>query len=280
MRQACAWLAIVAWAAVPGAAQIARPQLGYVLDSDGALRPVMGIAAAAALGDPAAENVSSFACSAKFCLVKTDAALAGFFPGAATAQTVAAPAGPALIAIDRSESGAAWVYFPSTQQMVRWQEGVLASVDFAPDGQILSVRAARGGFDYAVARDPAQISAANTWMEHFSASDGSVTVIGPAISDAAEDASHVPALMLADGGVLAALADQIVLIRGDGQELSFPLAGARAFYASGKGYVEVIAPSGMWILRTDPGQEELSMLPGTLGFARPGRENPAREKNP
>src|SRR5262245_11443786 len=110
-RWRAAFLAALAWAALPLPAQIARPQLGYVIDPPVAERPVIGIAGAASLRDPALDNAvgraSSFACTAKLCLAKTDDALIAFAPANAAGSPgsdslMATPAlpGPALIAID------------------------------------------------------------------------------------------------------------------------------------------------------------------------------------
>jgi len=255
---------------LPVAAQIARPQLGYVVDAGGALRPVIGIAAAASLGDSALDHASSFACGAKICLAKTDTALVPFAPANAagvpstvSAQSTPALAGPALIAIDDRADAQAWIYFADSRQMALWQDGALNMVDFAPGGEILSLRAAADGFDYAVARDfgPENLRrrAVNAWIEHYSPSDGSITVVGPAI---AASPFATTAAMLIDGGVLAATSGELILARPDGQQMTFPLLGAQAFYSAGQGYVEIVAADGLWILRTDPGNEQLSMLPG------------------
>jgi hypothetical protein len=69
-------------------------------------------------------------------------------------------------------------------------------------------------------------------------------------------------VMLLDNGILFSSSDQVTLLRPNGQELAFPLAGAKTFMAAGDSYVEIIASGGMWILRTDPGKEQLSLLPG------------------
>jgi hypothetical protein len=154
-------------------------------------------------------------------------------------------------------------------------------LDFGPDGEVLSLRAASDGFDYVVVRDRSRgiaragsISngdlrrgAARAWVEHYSASDGGITVTG-AIA-AGSVASGAPfagptAVMLFDGGVLTATAGQLILTRPDGQQMEFPLDGARAFFQAAKGVVEIVAAEGLWILRTDLGSEQLALLPGAF----------------
>jgi len=298
-------LAMLILAAGAGWLQIARPQPGYMLDSEGVLRPVLGVPAAAALGDPAAQSVSSFACTSRVCLVKSDGtaasgpALISFAPGGSVLDSeagtsIVAPSGPAIIAMDsHSSSGVAWIFFQGIDRFARWENGLLTSIDFAPGGKILSLRAAPGGFDYAISRDPFGISAASIWIEHYSPSDGSITVVGPAVSSAiassspgTESANVDFALMLCRDGVLLVLPDQVLLNRSDGTQLTFPfpslLSGPVALYAAGKGYIEIAAKDASWILRTDPGKEELAMLPGAASSvsSRPARPAPRPEKVP
>ena len=267
------FIASLSLAAVPMTGQIVRPQLGYVMDSGGGLRPVIGVAAAASLGDSALDNAVSFACSAKLCLAKTDAALIPFAPanaaGALTAPAESTPslAGPALIAIDDQAGGRAWIYFTQWRQAALWRNGTLTMIDFDPGGSVLSLRAAADGFDYAVARYPSQGKfrrrAAPVWIEHYSASDGSITVVAPAATGATfADPFAVTGVMLLEGGVLWGTSGELILTRPDGDRVEFPLPGARAFFNAGKGYLEVVAAEGLWILRTDPGSEQLALLPG------------------
>jgi len=187
--------------AVAGWAQIERPQLGLMLDADGALRPVYGAAASATLGDPVLTGVLSFGCSARLCLLKTDTAII-----ASDGTSAAAPAGTAIFAMD---GASAYVYFPESEQWARWHDGQLEWIDFAPDEAV---------------------------------STGTV--------------------MQLEDGALTATADHIALVRGDGSELDFEVANVQQFFAMGKGYVQVVAKTGLWILRVEPGREQIFLLPG------------------
>jgi len=245
-----------------------------MLDSGGLLRPVFGIAASATLGYPAGypalASTASFACSSTLCLAKTDVAVVAFVPSApGNGQSVAvstplppsvtscACPGPALIALDPVgvADGGAWIYFQALRRLTRWQNGVLNVIDFAPGGEVLSLRATTDGFDYAIVRDSFGRRATTVWIEHYSASDASVAVV--------DSMDAIGPVMLLDQGILLSSSDQVTLRRPNGQELAFPLAGAKTFMAAGDSYVEIIASGGMWILRTDPGKEQLSLLPGT-----------------
>jgi hypothetical protein len=255
MRLVVALVALFSVAALPVRAQIERPRLGFVLDSSGALRPVLGEASSATLGDPLRDPAGgpalSFACSSQLCLIKTDAAVVAFRPDRPdAAPSVAAPPGPALIALD---DRGAWIYFQAGGQLAWWHDGLLDFADFAGDGALLSLRATVGGFDYTVARD------GGTWTEHYSSSDGAIAVVDWA---AVNSTSAAPAAMLFDGGILLSSMDHVTLRRPDGREMAYPLAGDKKFHAAGNGYIEIVAPGSSWILRTDFGREQLFLLPG------------------
>lgn len=80
----------VAW----GQSGIGRPQLGEMLDQRGSLRRVFGVTGSFTVDEPRAARVLSTTCSRALCVAKTDSAiLLGH-------TTMAAPSGPALIAVD------------------------------------------------------------------------------------------------------------------------------------------------------------------------------------
>ena len=247
------FLAGLLWATAPARAQLSPPQLGYIKDTSAALRPVYGIPAAAFLGDPATDAVNAFACTAKLCLAKTDTALLRFSTSdPASAIRTEAPAGAAVIAVANGTTDGAWIYFDGTQQFAHWQAGTWSGIDYSPSGAVLSLRATADGFDYAVVRDPTSGSA---WIEHYSTADGSVTVL--------DSVDTTGSVLLLDSGVLYAADGQLILRRADRTQLTFPLADVAALDVAGKGYVEIEAAGGLWILTTVPGFEQLAMLPGT-----------------
>ena len=144
-------------------------------------------------------GVLSFACSARLCLMKTEAVIV-----ASDGTSAVAPTGRALFTM---HGASAYIYFSDTQQWARWRDGQLEWIDFVPD------------------------PAAGTTM---TLEDGTIT----------------------------ATADHIALVRLDGSELDFAVAGVRQFFAMGKGYVQAVTDSGMWILRVEPGLEQIFLLPG------------------
>jgi hypothetical protein len=217
-------------------AQIERPRMGVMLDQNGDARPVVGLAASATLGDPILSGVISLACSAQQCLAKTDTSLL-----ASSGESVDAPPGPAILA-------APYVYFTAARQLVRWHDGQLQPLDFAPDGEVLSLRANGDGLDYAVRRGD------EIWIEHISFSDQSIQLLaapGPA-----------NAVMLLEGESLLASDDIVRLLRGDGSEAAFDVAGVREFFAMGESCIELVTAQDRWVL--DLRQERVFLLPGAL----------------
>jgi len=225
LMTACAW------------AQIESPQLGVMLDANGRARPVSGAPGAAVIGTPWFDGaVISLACSAGGCVAMTGLAL---FTSAGVA--VDAPPGAAIIALDASSPGAAYVYFVESGKLARWTGSQLVAMDFAPEGDVLSLRAAAGGFECAVERD------GEVWIGDKS--------VGAANS----------VLLLDGGGGLLASGGQVRLLRSDGLELDFAVGAGSlvgGFIRMSDQYVQVITGDGMWALEIEPGHEQMFLLPG------------------
>ena len=214
--------------------QIENPQIGIMLDVYGRARSVSGAPAAALVGASWFDGaVVSLACSAEGCVAKTESAL--FTPAGVV---VDAPPGAALIALDASSPGAAYVYFIESGKLERWTGSELVPMDFAPGGDVLSLRAIAGGFEYAIERD------------------GEVWIGGKNLGVAN------CALLLDGGGVLLASGGQVRVLRPDGTEVDFALTGVGGFLRMSDQYVEVITDAGMWALDIRPGREQMFLLPG------------------
>ena len=218
-----------------------RPTLGTMLDANGIARPVYGISGSVTLGEVAASGVLSSACSRQLCLMKTGAAILS------ADGSVPAPPGPAIFALD---GAAAWVYFPLSKQLARWQAGELdfLSVDIA--GDIQSIRAGSDNTIDAVIRRGDRV-----WIARISAADGSVTFLGSLPRAAG------PMMLLGENGVTFASRDGLVLRREDGSEIRFHVKNVSGIFALGEGYVEVRAGQSMYALRVDSGHERLFLLP-------------------
>jgi len=166
-------------------------------------------------------------------VAKTESAL--FTPAGVV---VAAPRGAAIVALDASSPGAAYVYFVASGKLARWTGSQLVPLDFAPGGDVLSLGAVAGDFEYAVERD------GEIWIGSKS--------LGVANS----------ILLLDDGGALLANEGQVRLVRSDGSELDFAVTGVGGFLRMSDQYVQVITDSGMWALDLEPGHEQMFLLPG------------------
>jgi hypothetical protein len=226
LMTACAW------------GQIESPQIGIMLDVNGRARPVSGAPAAAVIGTPWFDGaVISLGCSAQGCVAKTESAL--FTPAGVV---VDAPSGAAIIALDAFSPGTAYVYFVESGRLARWTGSQLVPMDFAPDGDVLSLRAVAGGFEYAVERD------GEIWLGGKS--------LGAANS-----------VLLLDGGAALLASDgKVRLLRPDGTELDFTVTPTGSFVGGfvrmSDQYVQVITDSGMWALDLERGHEQMFVLPG------------------
>ncbi|HTB12653.1 MAG TPA: hypothetical protein VK752_13820 [Bryobacteraceae bacterium] len=217
-------LGVCAWG------QIDRPQLGKMLDGNGAVRTVYGIAASVAVGDAEIAGVLSSGCSKTFCLAKTEASIVS------AAGSVAAPPGPALFAFD---GDAAFVWFPQSRQLEQWANGMLTSIDSSVDGEVLSIRANSGSIEFAVRR------ASGVWI---------VDANGSVLDSLPRSAGPV---MLIAGGVVYATREEIVI-----REVRIPLAHVTGFSRMATGYLQVRAGGVDYALRVEKGREMLFQLPG------------------
>jgi hypothetical protein len=207
-------------------AQINRPQLGKMLDQNGAVRTVYGIAASVTLGDVEITGVLSSACAKSFCLAKTETSIG----------SVAAPPGPALFAFD---GNTAFVWFPQTRQLAQLQNGALIPIDATIDGEVLSLRATDGSIEFAVRRE------------------NGVWIVKPDRSVVDALPPSTGAVMLTHSGVVYATRNAIVI--GD---IRIPLEHVTSFSQMAPGYLEVHAAGIDYALRIEKGRETLFQLPG------------------
>ena len=166
-----------------------------------------------------------------------------FVYGTSEAGVAAAPPGPALFALDGNR---AFVYFPQSNQLMRWHDGVLKPMDFDIGGEILSLRAAHGRVEFAVRRD------GEFWIVR---SDGAVL--------GALTGAGAPVMLLKDGALFKA-GDALIVRRDDGTELSFDLTGVESLLPMGAGYVQIRAGAAAYALCVEPEREQLFVLPEPL----------------
>lgn len=207
-----------------------RPELGKMLDANGAVRTVYGIAASVSLGDVEAAGVVSSACSKAFCLAKTETSIVS------ASGSVDAPVGPALFAFD---GDAVFVWFVRSRQLARWQNGALTPLDATVQGAVVSIGVIAGAVKFAVRRWN------GVWIVNL---DGSVASALP---------HNVGPVMLTPGGVVYATRSEVVV-----GNTRLPLEGAIGFSQMSESYLQVHTGGAEYSLRIDPGRETLFQLPG------------------
>lgn len=216
---------------------IEPPAIGQVLDASGSLRPVWGVAGSFVTGPSTAAEVLSAACSQRLCLAKTASSIVS------PAGQSDAPPGAALFGF---EGSGATVYFPESRIFARWLDDALDPLDWIVDGEVLSIRTRAASVEIAVRRE------GQVWIVR---PDGAVLDgIGPAAG---------PVLLLAEG-ILFASENELILRRADASETRFELTGAEAISQMGDHYAAIRAGDATWLLRTDPGREQLFLLPGSV----------------
>jgi hypothetical protein len=217
--------------------------MGAIVDSSGALRPVQGVAGSFLLGPVSMSGVLSAACAKQLCLAKTDSTI---LSANGESGETGAPPGPAIFGVNRDD---AVEYFPNTRTFARWHDNTLDPLDWTVDGDVLSVRITGGEAEIAVRRD------GNVWIVR---PDGSVV-------DSIADATG-PVLLLPEG-VLFAASNELVLRHMDRTEVRVGLAGADSIAAMGPHYAAIYvgrAGGAIYALRTEPGRENLFLLPGNV----------------
>jgi len=246
-KRALAWAFGLAIAGQLGFAQsgLQAPQPGWMLDANGNLRSVYGVAGATTLSDPVLSGVLAFGCSGQFCLAKIDTSIVPLLNGVPGAP-VDAPAGLALFSMTERP---ALVYFAGSQQLMQWDQGALASTSYIPDGEVLAVQALATGAELAVRRND------RVWIEQVSFTDGSV-------SETAALSDDVGAVLLLKSAMVYTTRRYVVLERSDGSDIRFDCPGVEAIYAMGTQYVQVRAKGAIWALSLVPGKERLFLLPG------------------
>jgi hypothetical protein len=212
-----------------------RPALGQMLDRQDGLHPVYGVGGSFHVTSPTTEGVLSTACAGTLCVAKTESSIISW--STAGTMVTPAPTGSAIIAVDAT---GATIYFPSTQQFGRWQNGSLTMLNLTITGTVLSLGP---GLTIAVERS------GTLWIV---SSDGTILDSLPPSATAA---------LLTANGIVYATSSALILRKSDGSELSFPAQGVQDLFALGDGYAEARAGGILYALRTIPGREQLFQLP-------------------
>ena len=251
-------LAILLLSAVAAAAQsgLLPPQVGFVRDSTGSVRPVVGIRANFMLGDPLLDNVRSAAFSGRSGLVKTDQEIIVFDTEGRILGRQPAPPGEALFAF-AGDGLPALAYLVETKELYRQRGAGLTPVPWSPlrvDGEVLALASLRGGLIALVIRGEDAL-----WLSWLVAESGEVRfeALLPGVS--------APVLPRPDGSLLYADGNEVVIRASDATERRVPLPlRAAGFQQMGEGWIHVLAETGGagLALRLAADGEYLHRLPG------------------
>ena len=119
------------------------PQIGFMRDAAGGLRPVFGIAGNFLPRDAVVEGVISAASSGAFALAKTDSAMIALDREGQILASWNAAGGPALFAFSRT-GAPALAYLPLLKTLYAWNEGTIRTVpldDSIIGGTVVSMAA-------------------------------------------------------------------------------------------------------------------------------------------
>jgi hypothetical protein len=205
-----ALLAALLFVAVSASAQpaIAPPQVGFMQDTAGSLRPVYGLAGNFLTGEPIAEGVISAAYSGSFGWAKTDSAVIVTDSQGQVIAASDAPEGPALFAFAR-DGKPALAYLFTFNSLLQWTGATLTPVPL----------------DWAALAADAVLSIAVPDPDHAAMlvqrNDGiwDVRILlatGEVDSQTALPAVTPPACMLASGDVVSSDDDGLVVQKANG----------------------------------------------------------------
>jgi len=205
--------------------------VGKMVDAQGALRTVSGIAGNFLAGSVEARAVVALDCSRQAC--------------------VTAPDGEVLATDGRREVA----YLAETNEFIGWNIDNHSGWRSAPESlawnpvmdgdEVLSLRLTSAGAEIAIRRG------GSVWI---------VSQDGAALGTLPADAVGV--VLLLDEGEVFARQDAVVLRRADGTETSFPASGVRALYRMSPDWVEAVGPYALYAVRTTAGRENVYVLPG------------------
>lgn len=224
-------LAVAATASAQPA--VTAPQIGFMLDSGGALRPVYGLAGNFVLGDPVAKGVLSAAYSGTAGWLKTDSSLAVFDSHGHTIASQAAPSGPALFALS-TDGTPAFAYLVSSNALLQWSGGKFVSVPLnaatiAADAVISIAAPTSDHVALIIQRQNA------LWLVRVSIATGQVD------SQSALPGIPAPALFLPGVGLISTDSHGIVITNRDGSatHIAATLPKSFDFEQMGAGWLEL-----------------------------------------
>ena len=247
------WLGASLWAQTA----LAPPQIGFMQDGAGGLRPVLGVAGNFLTGEAVLGDVRSAAFSGSYGLVKTGSTLLAIDQDGQVAASADAPDGRALFGFSRNGEPAL-AYIPAANRLIAWKNGAFETVplDAASfsDGAAVSIGA----------RDPDHAELivqreGGLWLVQIA------LVTGEVDSQAALPGVRAPVLLLATGELVYGDANGIAVRKADGSErhVAAQLPESFALSLLGEGWVLLSDSIGgpQFAVRIAEGREQLYQLP-------------------
>lgn len=215
---------------------IAPPQIGFMLDATGALRPVSGLAGNFLLGAPIAKGVLSAAFSGLAGWMKTDSSLSVFDQQGHVITTSNAGSGPALFAFS-SAGQPALAFLTTSSALLEWSAGKFVALPLDPAALAAEAVISIGAPDADHAALLVQRQNA-LWDIRVSIATGQVD------SQSALPNITAPALILAGSGIsgiISSDANGVVVYQWNGSQVHIPahLPNTFAFEQMGDGWIEV-----------------------------------------
>ncbi len=254
MRRYLAFLTFVSLAASTAWAQraLAPPQVGFIRDTRGEVRPVNGLAGNFLVDGAASSGVVSFAYSGPFGLLKSASALLVIDQQGRTIASVDAPPGPALFAFSAGGSPAL-AYFEQSKALRVWNGHAFqpgpnidqAALSIASLSRTLGALVVQRGDDL--------------WELGFELSTGAI------VSQTALPGITSPMLLLAGGGFVYRDAQGVVVRHVDGSQkhIAAHLPASLAFGQMGNGWIQVtdLATGRLFAVNVQSGHEGYYILP-------------------
>lgn len=221
--------------ATVAAAQIAPPQLGFVVDHRQSLRPLVGLSGNLLLGPSAGEGVISAASSQTFVMIKTNPSLSILDTAGNLKYAITTSPGPALFAFCKN-GDPALVWLPNENVLLQWNVDHLEPLNLT--SEVLALAPGR-----------LVIQRGDTLYELDIATSNQTALPGV----------NAPVWLDPEGSLI--YAEGTALVRPEGRlELGFK---PRYFVPLGPGWLLVgeVGTTRQFAVRITPGYEQVSLLP-------------------
>jgi hypothetical protein len=241
---------------------LTTPRLGFIVDSQRALRPIDGIAGNFIVGEALSQGVEAAAFSGTFGLLKTSAAISVVDSQGRTLFVSAASAGPALFAFT-PDGTPAFTYLPRAGSLLEWRANQFAAVPFrAGDvgGRIAALASITPGVATCVVE-----RANGLWRVDLEAATGAVQ------SQQALPGVSAPVFLSTSGVLVYAGPNGLTVRRPSGLEIELGSPSAvLSMQSLGDGWIHAVekGTGQRWAVRWIEGREQSYQLPDSACAGR------------